>query len=313
MLWRKNNAAILMYHSIVDHPTIAWTQIRLDSFRHQMEWLARNTTVFSMNELSRRLTTGDIPRASTVVTFDDGYANFASLAVPVLEEFEIPATVYLTTSFIDGQNAFEGLIWPDYVHSLFMSTRIPALDLGKYSLPKYELLTDLARHKAQLHLCNTLKRWPTGKRISLIKTLPERLETILIPKHREMFASMTWSQVRKISQNPLIDFGAHTVSHVILTQSSNDEMRHEILQSKRDIEDKLNRSVKHFAYPNGSKDDFDNTVLQVVRSAFDNAVTTIYGLAASSCDKYKLPRLAIGSDMFLSKFKLFITGIMKWA
>jgi peptidoglycan/xylan/chitin deacetylase (PgdA/CDA1 family) len=308
----RGKAAILMYHSIVDTPPIAWTQIHVKDFRRQMEHLSRSTTLISMSELSRRLMARDIDPFTTAVTFDDGFANFASLALPVLQEFQIPATVYLATSLIDGQNAFNGLVWPDYVHSLFLSTKLRSLDLTEYSLPRYEISSDLARHEACFHLCKHLKQIPTNQWMNLIQIVADRLETGVLPEYREMFAGMTWDQVRQIDNNRLIEFGAHTVNHVILSQSSDDEMRGEILQSKRIIEKQLGHPIELFAYPNGRQEDYNDNIVNLVRTVFISAVTTSDGLATPAHDMHTLPRLGIGSDMFFSKYQLFVSGIMEW-
>src|SRR5690606_25369792 len=126
-----------------------------------------------------------------------------------------------------------------------------------------------------------------------------------------MFKGMSWEQAQQLDQSSLFDFGAHTVTHVILSQCPQDVMEAEILDSKRIVQTKLGHPVDLFAYPNGGPEDYNENVLQVVRAHFDSAVTTIEGLASSRSDRYQLPRLGIGSDMFFSKFKLFVSGIME--
>ncbi len=307
--YHRGKAAVLMYHSIVDQCPIAWTQVHVDMFRQQMAYLKSATTVLSMPELVSGLTSGHLPSAATAVTFDDGFKNFATLALPILEEFEIPATVYLTTSFIDGQNEFQGLIWPDYVHAILLATRKERLDLMDLSLASLDLSSEASRHRAKALVCQKLKALPTERRLECIQALVARADTVILDRHREMFRGMSWLDIQAIDKKGLIDFGAHTVSHVILSQTCGSAMRREILDSKRLIEGKVGHAIDHFAYPNGTPDDYNESVLGVVREAFDSAVTTTEQLVFPTADLYELPRLGVGSDMFFAKFKLFVSGI----
>lgn len=307
----RGKAAILMYHSIVDHPPLAWTQVHVEQFRRQMAYLRHNTNVLSIPELVEGLHTDSLPPGATAVTFDDGFKNFATLALPVLEKYQIPAMVYLTTSFIDDDNEFEGFIWPDYVHAILLATKHSFLDLTDMSLPSLDLASTAARHHAKSVVCDALKRLPTPQRLQHIRTLASRTETGVLSEHRQMFAGMRWEDVRRIDTGGLIEFGAHTVNHAILSQTSEEAMRREILDSQRIIAEQLDHAVEHFAYPNGGRADYNEAVLAVVRDAFASAVVTTEGLATPQSPLHELPRLGVGSDMFESKFRMFVSGVME--
>jgi peptidoglycan/xylan/chitin deacetylase (PgdA/CDA1 family) len=274
-----------------------------------MRHLRETAIVLPLKELVEQLVAGDVPPGAVAVTFDDGFANFESLAMPILEEFELPATVYLITSFIERENEFEGLVWPDYVHGLLLSTDATSIDLGEKAIPTLDLSSERARHRAKSQVCSVLKKLPNERRLEWIRMLANQANTKLSPEVHALFQGMTWDQVRAIDRKRLVDFGAHTVTHPILSRCSVAVMRQEILESKRVLEERLGRTIQSFAYPNGEPEDYNEEVVEVVRAAFDSAVTTVQGMVPPQCHRYELSRLGIGSDMFFSKFKLFVAGI----
>ena len=95
----------------------------------------------------------------------------------------------------------------------------------------------------------------------------------------------------RLAASDTVTIGAHTVDHVRLRDRPAREQRDTISGSKRELEQSIGRTVSHFAYPFGRRDDFDDRSVDAVRSAeFDTACTAIPGMAHSSTDPYRLPR-----------------------
>ena len=87
-------------------------------------------------------------------------------------------------------------------------------------------------------------------------------------------------------------FGAHTLSHPILSRMSREEARYEIFECKRKLEEILSEKVEHFAYPNGEVGDFTEAHMELVRRAgFDSACTTILGLNDERTNRYEIRRI----------------------
>lgn len=113
---------ILTYHSL----DVSGSPISLapERFRHQMEWLANSET--SVVPLEQAVRT----RGAVALTFDDGIRNFRDIALPVLDEFELPATVFVVTGYCGRTNR-----WPT------QPSHIPTLGLLSWSE-----IEELARH-----------------------------------------------------------------------------------------------------------------------------------------------------------------------
>ena len=112
---------------------------------------------------------------------------------------------------------------------------------------------------------------------------------------------MDWSQVREFAEAG-ISFGSHTLTHPDLTRLDDVELRTELADSKKTIEDRIGQPVRHFCYPYGSHDD---RVVEAVRAAgYRTACTTRRGAVRPGADGLRLPRLSIGSRMWAHRFAL---------
>jgi peptidoglycan/xylan/chitin deacetylase (PgdA/CDA1 family) len=101
------------------------------------------------------------------------------------------------------------------------------------------------------------------------------------------------SQLRELTAAGM-SIGAHTVTHPILATLSSEEARREIAQGRDALESIIGRRVAHFAYPNGRPEsDYDDDSVDIVRElGFDSAVSTAWGAARSSTDRFQLPRFS---------------------
>jgi peptidoglycan/xylan/chitin deacetylase (PgdA/CDA1 family) len=101
---------------------------------------------------------------------------------------------------------------------------------------------------------------------------------------------LRWEQIAEMHAAG-IEFGAHTVTHPILSTLSTEDARSEIAESKRVIEERLQSPARHFAYPNGTAQDFDvTTQALVVRAGFSSAVSTVFGVNTAATNRYALLR-----------------------
>ena len=97
---------VLIYHRVGRRSAIEVDMTRAD-FAAQMAWLVREADVVTLTDGLARLADPAAPRSPMVaVTFDDGTADFADEAVPVLVEHSVPATLYVATEFLDQGRSF---------------------------------------------------------------------------------------------------------------------------------------------------------------------------------------------------------------
>jgi peptidoglycan/xylan/chitin deacetylase (PgdA/CDA1 family) len=306
----RNNVAILMYHGVIEGYSDYWTQLNVRKFENQMQFLRNNYTPVTL-KMALEILSGKTKgiRCPVVVTFDDGFLNNMTVADPILMKYNIPATIFLTVSLIDKKSKYSGLLWPDYVLALLLGTNKNAIDLTSVGFGKYDLIDNKDKYYAKEEICRKLKRIDANEKQSIIELIREKSGGNVDPGVRETFAGLDWSQVLELFAGGIVNFGAHTINHEILSRLSETEMNREIKESKEIIERETGIPVRHFAYPNGTRDDFNDTVKGIVAQYYDCALTTIEGLNESGDDLYELKRVNIGNDMDTLRFKMSLIGL----
>jgi peptidoglycan/xylan/chitin deacetylase (PgdA/CDA1 family) len=215
------------------------------------------------------------------VTFDDGYADNAEVALPLLRQHGVPATFFLATGFIGG-----GVMWNDSVIESVRRARGDALDVRWLGLDVLAIASV------------ELRRQAIGKLISALKYLPpeerqRKVDRLVAETGCELPAALMLSedQVRQLHGSGM-DIGAHTVSHPILARLDPAQAGNEIGESKRELEAITGMPVTLFAYPNGKPGvDYRAEHVEMVRKlGFKAAVSTAWGVAVAGDDLFQLPR-----------------------
>lgn len=306
----RRKIAILMYHGVTDKRIINWTQVPAHEFRGQMRYIRRRCNPVGLMKAVEILGKNcHDHNHSIVVTFDDGFKNNYSCAYPIMKTFTIPSTVFLTTSFVDKDPRYGGILWTDYISSILQSTAKNHLDLTDFDLGRIDLSDSLKRYHAKGRICFELKKLDYERKNRIIEEIGRRLECGVSEYDYSIFRSLDWDDVDMLSKEGLMEFGAHTVNHEILPRLPHDVMEKEILDSKRIIENRTGKPITAFAYPNGS---FNDEVKGRVSSHFDCALTSAEGLNHKGIDVSELKRFNIFNGMRMWEFKLAISGTMEF-
>jgi peptidoglycan/xylan/chitin deacetylase (PgdA/CDA1 family) len=240
---------------------------------------------------------GSAPLAFTV---DDGYADFATVAAPIFAEFECPVTVFLVSGVLDSG----GWYWWDRISAAFEGTSRHELTItvGSRSV-QLDWATADERTRAEIALMEALKRVPDAERHRVLDALPAALEVALPSRATHKYAPMTWEEVRHCAARG-VTFGAHTVTHPILSQVEDDAAGWEIATSWDRLRDATTATTDVFCYPNGTSTDFGDRETGILSAlGFSSALTTMPGhLTAATFRKradaaFRLPRFAYDDDV----------------
>jgi peptidoglycan/xylan/chitin deacetylase (PgdA/CDA1 family) len=274
--------SILIYHRIVAEPdSLVPDEVSAKEFDWHMKVLARWFNVLPLCEGAARLREGSLPARAACVTFDDGYADNVTVALPILRSRGVPATFFLATGFIDG-----GRMWNDTVIETVRAAPGNALDARPLGLDTLDIGTLDMRRKAVPKLLEALKYLPLEERQQRVDELSSAVSTLL-----PSGLMMTSDAVRSLHASGM-GIGAHTVNHPILANVAPERARKEILDSKIFLESLTGSSVSLFAYPNGKPGlDYRSEHVQLVKDlGFDAAVSTAHGVAGAASDLFQLPR-----------------------
>lgn len=246
-----------------------------------MGWLAQWFNVLPLDEAIARLKNGDLPQRAAAITFDDGYADNLTCAVPILKKHGLSATFFIATGFLDG-----GRMWNDTLIESMRLTTLPELDATRFGLGNLSLNSMAGKRAAIDRLIPAIKHLPAAARQEAVEyvrvacgcALPDNL-ILTTPQLRELRAAG-------------MGIGAHTVSHPILATLDEPAARQEIIESRERLEALLGERIGLFAYPNGKLGaDYTARHAAIVRSlGFDAAVATNWGVAGSGSDHFQLPR-----------------------
>jgi hypothetical protein len=187
---------------------------------------------------------------------------------------------------------------------------VERVDLSDQGLGVLEFKSPKERVDAAYKVGNAIKRINHLDENRIIDILTERLGGGLSEHDMSILTGMTWDDARELQEDGLVSFGAHTVSHEILSMLPSRVMVSEVIDSKAEIERRLGEKVRFFAYPNGTILDFNEDVKKTVAGHFDCALTSIRGLNSAGADLYTLRRIGIGNDTELWRLKLELSGII---
>jgi peptidoglycan/xylan/chitin deacetylase (PgdA/CDA1 family) len=250
-------------------------------FERAMIWVRRWFNVLAAPDAVHRLSQGRLPERALCLTFDDGYADNFSVALPILRRLELPATFFVASGFLDG-----GRMWNDGVIEAVRGCTADALDLSAVGLGVHSLGSVGDRRKAIDALIAKLKYLPMGEREKRVADIAAHAGAALPAD-----LMMTSGQVRALCEAGMT-IGAHTHSHPILARTDADEAEREIRVGRERLEALVGEPVSLFAYPNGGPGtDYGAEHVRIVKAlGFDAAFSTAWGVAHAGSDLYQLPR-----------------------
>jgi peptidoglycan/xylan/chitin deacetylase (PgdA/CDA1 family) len=260
--WRSRirpGVAILGYHRVSDaKPDALGLSVSPAHFRAQLAVIARLAAPLRLAVAARELASGRVPPRGLVLTFDDGYADNLYTLLPLLEEHEIPATIFVTSGNRGGE------FWWDRLARAMAGTAAAA---------------DTYRVAAEL------ERLPEQEREHRLRRL--EAENARLPQI--VYRSLTAAELQRLAASPLIEIGAHSESHAPLTRLPSAAQRDETLRSRRELERLLGGPVTSFAYPHGAMS--PETVAIVRESGYSVACCSKADVATARSPLLALPRL----------------------
>jgi peptidoglycan/xylan/chitin deacetylase (PgdA/CDA1 family) len=289
---------VLMYHHFRPETT--------NGLARQCEYLKKEYNVISLTEAAECFRAGaPLPDNAVVITVDDGYRDFFLYAYPVFREYEIPSIVYLVSDFLDGRS------WPWWNRLMWALQSTSQERLALADGAAIELgATPAARTDAFRHVVEWLKDIPNAERTAFMARLPDVLQVHIPDDPPPPYAPMSWDEVRTMASDG-VEFGAHTVTHPILSQVETDEeLEAEICGSRDRIACELGVAPVHFSYPNGRVQDVGKRVRDVVAACgFQTGVSTTHGFNGTDLDPLLLNRIAMEPDADFSSFRVWLAGV----
>lgn len=279
----RSNAetCVIGLHRILREPELAQAAsqpaivMREETFDRLLAFLKARFDVLTLDAFLAGDGAGRGRRPRCLITFDDGWHDTYSTAWPLLRRHGLPAAVFLATGYLGTDQTFwvERLLhqWQDEARRSALRAHfwreIPTAVAGNNAEPIIEALKQMAAERRERILGPVLDGSGAG------------------PADR----MMTWDEARAMAGDG-ISFGAHTVTHPLLTFEQDETVERELADSRRAIEERLGRPARAFAYPNG---DWDDRVRSFVLRNFEYAFTTASGWHRRGQDRFTAPRILL--------------------
>lgn len=295
----RDKLSILIYHRVHKEADPIFPEEQdARRFDAQLERITKSFHVMPLPDAVAALNTGGLPSGAVCITFDDGYADNAEIALPILRRHAVSATFFISTGFLDG-----GRMWNDSVIESIRRASTQVLDLRTIGLGVHDIGGWAARRAAIEDLIGQLKYLPQDERQEKVdhieQAVGERLPNDLMLRSEQVRALVDASMT----------VGAHTMSHPILARLPAAAARREIAAGRETLESIIGKPVTLFAYPNGKPgDDYTLEHVTMVRELqFQAAVCTAWGAASKDDDLFQLPRFTPW-DQSAWRFSLRLTG-----
>ena len=255
----KLNYAVFCYHRIAERHKVlnknnplSGLEVHQNIFEEQIKFLKKNFTIIPIEELEHHIKSKNKSFAISV-TFDDGYLDNLDLALPVLENYNVPATIFITTRFLERSDFMWWYYLWDNLNTqkyIFINSKKKYLDNQKDIVNWFGIIS---KEVINLNYHNQ-KNY-----------LDEIFGTELDFDFKDLLINI--DQLLDLSKNPLIEIGSHTQTHAKLTCLSDEDIRNELRESKVEIEKIINKKVKFLAYPYGSKNEVNDKIINFAKDA----------------------------------------------
>ncbi len=262
--------------------------------------------IVTLDEMHRRLIERDFRRRFVCLTFDDGYRDNLRYALPILKKYDAPFTIYIPTSFPDRAGE---LWWLTLEAAIAKHSRIALVMNGQDR--RYDCDSTEAKYELFEHIYWWLRSLESEDELrQAVRDLGARYGVDSAKICADL--CMTWDEISEVAADPRATIGAHTVNHVMLKKSSDEDVRSEMQLSASVIEAALGKRPTHFSYPVGDKTSAGPREFRIAAEVgFKTAVTTRPGVLFPEHATHltALPRISLNGEYQRRRYaKVLISG-----
>ncbi|WP_281185263.1 FkbM family methyltransferase [Trichlorobacter lovleyi] len=278
---------VLLYHRVANDPVDAQLlTVTPQQFEEQLAVLRSVCRLVSLAELLDEADRGEVSPGTVAVTFDDGYRDNLLHALPLLEKYQCPATLFVTSGMLGSATEF----WWDELEKIFLTGEVLPATFG----PGADGTTwDLATPGGRLRLHDELAQLFKGRQ-------PEEREQFLVslrawsglsPQARSSHRLLSAEELKNMAASPWLEIGSHCCSHPRLASLAAERQYDELSGSKAALEAIIARQVRFLSYPYGNQGDYTNETKRLaVMTGYSAAIANVQADIHYPLDRYEIPR-----------------------
>lgn len=302
-------ATVLCYHRLTKrrytgrgfYPNI-YLGVRDDLFEEQIKYISHSFSVATLDQIVSGISAKKSSKHLVGVSFDDGYRDNLEVALPILEKYNVPATIFVASGLIDRKAA---LWWEELGFILTHSRELKFEWDGEH----YHFILELDQEKGgtYIELNKLFKKLSVERQTILLELL--RPQCPVLFDYNDLL--LEWDELIELSKHPLITLGCHTENHPILSNEIESTALAEMTNGRDSICDKTKHPVDLFAYPIGGVEEASFREFSLAeQSGFKASFTTRTGhiFSKHSSHMQSLPRITVDYFDTLDGFKWKLSG-----
>lgn len=299
---------IFAYHRIYPgKDNIFVKNIYPEEFGKQIKYLKGNFKIYSFEKLINLLSSNKMDNGTkeniAVITFDDGYKDNYVYAYPILKKYQVPATIFLVSGCIGKDELF----WWDKIGYIISNSQKSSINIPNFG--DFSLIDNQKKFHCIFFLLSKFKKFSNQLKNKYIINL-QKICGVTIPPGLGEKTILSWGEIREMKDNG-ISFGSHTLNHPNLANIDLNEAEKEIIHSKKMIKERLKTDITLFAYPHGSKSDYNSEIIELIKNTGFKCACTSHQKLVNKYDIediYNLPRIQVSNNF--DRFKIEISGIL---
>jgi len=250
-----------------------------------------NYEIVSLTRAAQILSAGgNGEKKFAVFTFDDGYADNYLHAYPIFKKHEVPFTIYVTTQLPDG----DAILWWYLLEDLILNESLIEF---KFNGRKYQYSCDSFWGKESTYqaIHRLILNGPIDNLTERVQQIFKNYDDINFLEKTSKLA-LSWQQIREMSEDHLVEIGAHTINHPSLNKLSEAAVQKEMEGSRDRIESEIGKKVEHFCYPFGTRNEVGEREFRIAKQCgFKTSTTTCSANIFAEHKNFleRLPRIAI--------------------
>ena len=295
-LLSRDSVCIFLLHGVVEQSNYQFRNFNrkhiIDKeFDYFVKSLESKGTALTTDDLIAIKNGRPIPQGSFVITFDDGFKNNLTVAAPILEKYQVPATFYLTSDFVTNNI----MSWIDRIDWVIEQSRMT--EKLEITLPWEKTPKKLVSHNSRLNFLKEVRSVVKSNREINQSWLADNIQHQLgfdLKKSSddELDAKLTWDDVRKLASSELFTIGGHTHTHPIMSFLNDSYLKFEISHCLDLLKKEGDIVTEHFSYPEGLAHCYNDNVIKCLKA---------FGIKCCPTAEDGLNKMNADSDLFRLK------------
>ena len=288
-----------------EHERFGSLFISPESFRRRLIFLKKKYKIITLEEAVRQSKEGRFKPRQAVLTFDDGFYNFAKVTAPILKEFGVTATNYIVTKYMENQRPILTLL----VRDMVLSTKCKNINISISGTTESISIGNPQDHKkVSKKLLNSVKdlssEW--GPKIEMLRSLAHELQVDIDDLiKRRVWHALDSTEIKNL-ENEGFSMQLHTHNHTNAAVHPN-RIFEEVKVCQEKLESVTEKKAKHFCYPKGRWIKKNWEALQ--KAGVESAVTTMQGPNLPQTPLLSLRRVLNGEDRNQLEFEYEMSNL----